>query len=612
MTRPSRLDFIIGLILTLTTALVYGHMLGHHFVLIDDPVYVSRNPHVESGLTLQGIKWAFTTTKAEFWQPLTWLSYMLDTQLLGTQPAGYLFTNLLLHVINVLMVFVVFRRMTDKVWQSAFVAALFALHPLHVESVAWIAERKDVLSALFWMLTIYAYLYYVQNPRLKSYVLVSLLFTLGLMAKPMLVTLPFVLLLLDFWPLGRLKFPRAADSATPSKQQVIREKIPLLLITLVFSLTAFFVQKSGGGIGSSEQFAVMDRIYNAQISYAGYLWKLIWPQKLAVFYPFPQHFPFWQVASAFCGLVAITVLALKSVGRYPFFIVGWLWYLGTLFPVIGLIKIGDFAMADRYMYIPLIGPAVIIAWGFPEMLARIPRRKFIAAAAACIALAVLSLATHRQVRVWASSVALFEHALQVTNDNFFAHYGLGHVYAGKGDYDAASVQFSEAVRINPTKAALRNDWGRCLIGQAKLSEARVQFLAAHEIAPHLADTHFYLANVQVIQNQFDPAVYHFSEALRLHPDADGKRIGGKYTPAADYHELVSRYADMGTLNQAIDQNQTILRRQPGNLAALRKLIIAYAVKGDYRRAFARLKVDSSPGNRMRDIIRGYAAWKPVP
>jgi Tfp pilus assembly protein PilF len=612
MNRPSGLNLIIGLILTLATVLVYGHMIGHQFVLIDDPVYVSRNPYVESGLTLQGVKWAFTTTKAEFWQPLTWLSYMLDTQLLGTQPRSYLFTNLLLHVINSIMVFAVFKRMTDKVWPSAFVAAFFALHPLHVESVVWIAERKDVLSALFWMLTSDGYLYYVENPGLKSYVAVCLLFTLGLMAKPMLVTLPFALLLLDFWPLGRFKFQSAGGDARPSMLKLIREKIPLLLITIGFSLTAFLAQKTGGGVASTEQFAFMDRIYNALISYTGYLWKMIWPHKLAVFYPFPQRFPFWQLAGALCGLVTITVLALKSVRRYPFLIVGWLWYLGTLVPVIGLIKIGDFAMADRYMYIPLIGPAVIIAWGGSEILAGIPRKKIISATAAVIVLAALSLATHWQVRVWSNSFTLFEHALKVTNDNFLAHYGLGHVYAGKADYDAAGVHFSKAVRINPTKATLYNDWGRSLIGQEKLSEAKVQFLAAHDIAPNLAETHFYLANILVIQKQFDRAVYHFSEALRRHPDGNGQRISAKNESSADYHELVSRYAVTAKLNQAIDQNQTILTRHPENLDALRKLIIAYSVKGKYSRAFARLRVDTSPGSRMRDIVRGYAVWKPVP
>jgi len=302
---------------------------------------------------------------------------------------------------------------------------------------------------------------------------------------------------------------------------------------------------------------------------------------------------------------------LKSVSRYPFLIVGWLWYLGTLVPVIGLIKIGDFAMADRYMYIPLIGPAVIIAWGVPEMLARIPRNKFIAATAAVIALAVLSLATHRQVRIWANSFTLFEHALKVTNDNFFAHYGLGHVYSGKGDYDAASVHFSKAVRINSTKATLYIDLGRSLAGRGNIKDAKTQFVKALEIKPHYPATHFYLANVLVVQNQLNKAIYHFSEALRLHPDYGRfqSEVGIKSAPG--YHELVSLYNNYQRLNRDIIHYQKILASNSQNVDALRRLLIAYSIKGNYDNAFALLQVDKSTHARIRDITRGYAAWHPL-
>ncbi len=611
MNRSHRLDLIVCLVLALTTVLVYRDIFSHQFVIIDDPVYVSQNPYVGSGLTLQGVKWAFTTTRAEFWHPLTWLSYMLDTQMLGARPAGYLFTNLLLHVLNAILVFLLFTRMTGAVWQSAFVAALFALHPLHVESVAWIAERKDVLSAFFWMLTTYFYFSYVERPGYKRYLSVCLLLTLGLMAKPMLVTLPFVLLLLDYWPLGRFKPEKPLGASIPSALFLIREKIPLFIITTVFSLTAFLVQKSGGGISSTEQYSFADRTYNAIISYTSYMWKMIWPHKLAVFYSFPDNFPIWKVGSAVFLLICITIPALKSTRRYPFFIVGWLWYLGTLLPVIGLIKFGDFSMADRYMYIPLIGLAIIIAWGIPVILSRIPLKRIVLATAAAIALAGLTFTTYWQVRVWTNSFTLFEHALQVTEDNFFAHYGLGHVYAGQEKFDQAITHFSKAVHINSTKATLYNDLGRSLAGRGNINAARIQFLKALEIKPHLPATHFYLANIMVAQNQLNKAIYHFSEALRLHPDYSSFQSDAENTSVPGYQKLVSLYNTRQRLNQDINYYQKILAANSQNADALRKLVIAYSVQGDYDNAFALLQVDKSTRARIRAITRGYARWSLV-
>jgi thioredoxin-like negative regulator of GroEL len=611
MNRSHRLDLVICLVLALATVLVYWDIFSHQFVIIDDPVYVAQNPYVQSGLTPQSVKWAFTTTKAEFWHPLTWLSYMLDTQMLGARPAGYLFTNLLLHVLNAILVFLLFSRMAGAVWQSAFVAALFALHPLHVESVAWIAERKDVLSAFFWMLTTYFYCYYVNRPGYKRYLTVCLFLTLGLMAKPMLVTLPFVLLLLDYWPLGRFKPERPLGASIPSALFLIREKIPLFIITAVFSLTTFLVQKTGGGISSAEQYSFTDRIYNAIISYTSYMWKMIWPHRLAVFYPFPDNFPIWKVGGAVFLLMGITILAFKSARRYPFFIVGWLWYMGTLFPVIGLIKIGDFSMADRYMYIPMIGLAIIIAWGVPVMLARIPVKRIVLATAGAIALAGLTLTTYWQVKLWTNSLTLFEHALQVTEDNFFAHYGLGHVYSGQGKYDAAITHFSKAVHINPTKVTLYNDLGRSLAGRGNIQDARIQFLKALEIKPHHPAAHFYLANILVVQNQFNKAIYHFSEALRLHPDYSNFQSDAENTSVPGYHKLLSLYNTSQRLNQDINYYQKILADNSQNADALRRLAIAYSVKGDYDNALALLQVDKSTRARIRDITRGYADWRPL-
>ncbi len=611
MSRFHRFDLFICLTLAFMTVLVYWDLFSHQFVIIDDPVYVSQNPDVQSGFSLQGIKWAFTTTRAEFWHPLTWLSYMLDTQFFGQRPAGYLFTNLLLHVFNALLVFVLLKTTTHNRWQSAVVAAVFALHPLHVESVAWIAERKDVLSSFFWLLTTGAYIHYVRNPRPMRYLVMCLTMALGLMAKPMLVTLPFGLLLLDYWPLNRWTFESSTRHQLRSALYLIREKIPLFLMAAIFSLIAFRVQRTGGGIGSTDQYAFADRVGNAIISYTSYLGQMIWPHKLAVFYPFPPEIPVWKVAGAACLLVGFTILALKSARRYPFLIVGWLWYLGTLIPVIGLVKIGDFSRADRYMYMPLVGLAVILAWGIPAALARLPRKNMALTVAAVIALAALSWSAHRQVRIWTNSFTLLSHALEATDNNFYAHFGLGHAYAGQGRYDQAAMHFSKAIHIKPTKVTLYNDLGRCLAAQGKIKTAGIQFEKALAINPRHPSAHFYLANIAVIQHQFQKSIYHFSEALRFHSDFSRNRTNAKITNLSDYQVLVSVYQSSQKLDREIRHYHELLTDNAQNLAALRKLIIAYSVKGDYDSALALLRVDKSASGRIREITEGYRNWNPI-
>jgi tetratricopeptide (TPR) repeat protein len=612
MNRSYRFDLFICLVLASLTVLVYGDIFSHQFVIIDDPAYVDGNPHVQSGLTLENIKWAFTTTRAEFWHPLTWLSYMLDAQLFGHRPAAYLFTNLLLHALNAVLIFALFNAMTHDRWQSALVAALFALHPLHVESVAWVAERKDVLSCFFWLLTTGQYIRFVRNPGFNAYLLLCLALTLGLMAKPMLVTLPFVLLLLDYWPLNRFPVEKTPGANRTTAIFLVREKIPLFILAAVFSLTTALVQKAGGGISSAAQYPVADRIWNAIIAYAVYAGKMIWPQKLAVFYPFPDTFPAWKVAAAAILLIGITTLAIRSARSHPFFIVGWLWYLGTLVPVIGLVKIGDFSMADRYMYIPLIGLAIIAAWGAAALLTAIPRKKIALTAVSLTVLAGLSWASFWQVKTWANSFTLLNHALEVTENNFYAHYGLGHAYAGRGQFAQAVIQFSRAIQINPAKATLYNDLGRCLAGQGRFKDARIQFENAHAINPRHPAAHYYLANIFLIQNQFPRSIYHFSEALRFRSNLNGNAAGGNPETVLDYHQLVSKYALADRRNRAIDHNQNIREHHPENLEALRRLMIAYSVKGEYQRAFALIEVETAPEKRRRDIVRGYADWKPVP
>jgi len=360
--------FLIYLLLAVSTFAVYWQVHNYDFVNYDDESYVSKNQSVKVGFTCDSIRWAFSTGHQGNWHPLTWLSHMLDCQLFGTDAGWHHLTNLLLHITNTLLLFAVLKRMTGTLWQCAFVAAVFALHPLHVESVAWISERKDVLSTLFWMLTMAAYLHYVKHPCVGRYLLTLLAFATGLMAKPMLVTLPFVLLLLDDWPLGRLQPAQTAEetyrqtlkSANYSQWQVsyrlVREKVPFFILSAVSGVVTFLVQQSGGAISSIEDASLVIRIANAFICYIKYIENMFWPSRLAIFYPHPLNtVSIWQAAVAALLLLLISILALRLTRNHKYFAVGWLWYLGTLVPVIGLIQVGDQALADRYTYIPLIG-----------------------------------------------------------------------------------------------------------------------------------------------------------------------------------------------------------------------------------------------------------------
>jgi tetratricopeptide (TPR) repeat protein len=533
---------------------------------------------------------------------------MLDTRLFGVNPGGYLFTNLLLHVLNSLLLFIILNKMTGATWQSAFVAALFALHPLHVESVAWIAERKDVLSALFWMLTMGFYMYYVKRPGPLRYLMVCLCFVLGLMAKPMLVTLPFVLLLLDAWPLERLDFRTSPKALMPSFFRLLAEKAPLLALSAAASAMTLLAQKRGGGLVSSDHYPIADRIANAIASYMAYIGKMIWPSKMAVFYPFPTDFSVMLMAGFLLALIIISVLSIRWARPYPFFIVGWLWYLGTLFPVIGLVKIGDFAMADRYTYIPLTGLFIIIAWGGAEICANFRFQKSILVAAAIITLVGLSLVTVSQVRYWANSLALYQHALRVTENNFFAHFALGHAYAKQGRSDLSIANFKEAVRINPNIAILHHDLGRALAAQGKYREAIQKMYDALDVKPDFPDAHYSLANVLVVQKKYDNAIYHFSEAIRLHPSLFEGQRKIQDLKLEGYDKIISTLQDPGEIDLKIRGYLEILKKNPGDLATLRQLAITYSAREDFDDAFVLLQVNTSADAIMKALKKGYKKW----
>ena len=470
--QDNRQSRVIYLVLIVITFALFSRVLSSDFINFDDGTYITENPMVQNGLTSTSVVWAFTSGYASNWHPLTWISHMVDCQLYGLNPQGHHLTSLLFHIFNVLLLFLVLRNITGAVWRSAVVAALFAWHPLHVESVAWVAERKDVLSTFFWLLTMLAYARYaeeskVQSPKSKVYYGLALVcFALGLMAKPMLVTLPFLLLLLDFWPLRRIYDPDAKAcgaglrftiyeptdlqtassfkapsgplaSPTSHKSQItyrklILEKVPFLLLAIASSVVTFLVQKTGGAVASLEALSFGQRIANALVSYIRYLGKMVWPRDLAVFYPIHHAWAAWQWAGAGLLIVAISVLAIAMIRQRPYFSVGWFWYLGTLVPVIGLIQVGGQSMADRYTYMPLVGIFIIFSWGMADLLGRGQLRRMNLAWAVIVPVLVACLmVTRSQTSYWKDSITLFRHAIAVTTDNTLAHVDLGRAF-GQG------------------------------------------------------------------------------------------------------------------------------------------------------------------------------------
>ncbi len=557
-TANTRRDFFIYLFLILVTLATYWQVCNNEFVNFDDPEYVTENPQVQAGLTLKGIVWAFTTGHALNWHPLTWISHMIDCQLYGLNAQGHHLTNLLFHAVNTVLLFLVFRRMTGAVWQSAFVAVLFAVHPLHVESVAWVAERKDVLSSFFWILTMWTYASYVENPSPYRYLLTLIFFALGLMAKPMLVTLPFVLLLLDWWPLGRtpiaqsgeVKNQRMAESIHPKDRlslnlRLLWEKIPLFFLVAVSSVVIFAAQYKDA-VARLGQFPINIRLANALVSYVAYIVKMIWPTNLAVLYPHPGNtLPNWQVVGAGLLLVCVSGLFIWAAQWRPYPAVGWLWYIGTLVPVIGIVQVGVQSMADRYMYMPLVGLSIIIAWGVPDFVARWRHRKIWLAIATGVLLLVLMGRTWSQVRYWRDSITLFEHAVNVTANNPVAHYNLGVALAEQGRIAEAIAHYSEAVWINPEYAMAHNNLGVVLDSQGQIKEAMVHYSEALRIKPDFWEAHNNLGTALESQGQITEAIANYSEALRIKPDfwQAHYNLGVALTKQGRIAEAIAHYSE---------------------------------------------------------------------
>lgn len=512
---------LLCLALVSITFLVYWPVTQYPFVNYDDDVYITSNPLVQEGLTLEGLVRAFTSPSF-LWHPLTILSHMLACQFFGLDAGWHHLVNVLLHLASTVLLFLVLNRMTGAPGLSWFVAALFALHPLHVESVAWVTERKDVLSAFFWMLALWGYLGYVAKPGWPRYLLVLLFFALGLLAKPMLVTLPLVLLLLDYWPLGRFPWQglKREHGAAPSPAGIVRlvgEKIPFLVLSIAASVVTSVATQRIGTMSTLDAHPLDLRIANALVSYVAYLGKMIWPQHLAVFYPFPLNFPLWQTMGSALVIMGISGACLWAARKHPYFFVGWFWYLGTLVPVIGLVQVGLQGMADRYTYIPSIGLFLAIAWGMPAVLPRWRYQKLILSLTAAVVLIAFTVCTWFQIQHWRNSVTLFQHAVAVTSDNYVAHYNLGTALEQEGKTDEAISHYGEALKIGRDVIKPHYNLGTILSRQGRLDEAAAHFMEVLKAKPDYPEAHLNLGITLARQGKLEEAATHFSEALKLRP-----------------------------------------------------------------------------------------------
>jgi len=652
---------IVCIFLTVATLAAFWRVNDCDFTDYDDETYITQNSHIQNGFRTDAIRWAFTTYHAANWHPLTWISHMTDIRLFGLNPHMHHLVSLLFHVANTLLLFFVLHRMTKAFWQSAFVAALFALHPLHVESVAWAAERKDVLSTFFWMLTIAAYAGYIERKtedgrgRTKAnasssvfglrssvllYLAVVLCFALGLMSKPMLVTLPFVLLLLDYWPLGRLdaemggrgdtttlrnrnaegtlslankrkdqahkrvtaEGPAQASASASSRPRIpapalicplLLEKIPLFGLSALSCIVTFIAQQKGGAVQSIQALPVSARISNAFVSYVAYVAKTIWPNNLAIFYPHPISWPFWQAAGAALLFAAVACAVIRAAGRYPYLFVGWLWYAATLAPVVGLVQVGAQARADRYTYIPLTGLFIMAAWGIPELLGKWRHRKQALVACAALTLSCFFIITRIQVGYWTDSFKLFNHALNVTSNNYCAYYNRGNAYKIIGNYEQAIMDYDSAIKIYPQYPNAYNNRGNAYSILHNYERAINDYSMAIRFVPQYAEAYNNRGFAYRRLGDYVQAIDDFSRAIDLNPEYD-----------VAYYGRGNSYYNLGNLRQAISDYDKAIGINPQYADAYTNRGLAYSKLGDGEQAAEDFKAAARFGSaEAKGILR---------
>lgn len=543
-----RTEWILSLGLVLFVVAVYHPVGSFEFVHFDDNLYVTENLHVQDGLNLKNIAWALKSTRASNWHPLTWISHMLDYQLYGLNPGMHHITSLIIHAVNCLLLFLILNRITGTVWQSAIVAGLFGLHPINVDSVVWIAERKNILSTFFCMLTLLTYSYYVEKPRFGIYTLTLILFALGLMTKPIIVSIPFALLLLDYWPLNRLQSPK---SVFP----LILEKIPFILLAILSIVISYVIVQEDSILITTDTRSMTLRLANAVTAYITYIGKMLWPVNLSIFYPYPKTIPFWKTLMACVLLVGVSIYSIRLGKQHAYLITGWYWYLLTLFPFIGQLQAGLWpAMADRWAYIPFIGLFVGIAWAGTEVCSKINIGRTAIGIIILVIFSVLTFRTWFQIQHWRNSVTLFKHALASTSDNYVIHNNLANVLEWKGNIFEAKAHYMEALRINPEFITARYNLGNLFKTEGRMTEAVEQYKAVLRMNPEHVPAHNNLATTLInvteieriiddcskleerpqdltairhqlksarhLQDMMDEAIYHFKEVLRITPDSD--------------------------------------------------------------------------------------------
>lgn len=572
---PARARVVwLALGLALATVVLYWPAMRGGFVNYDDPDYLTANRHVQAGLTWDGVRWAFTTGHASNWHPLTWLSHMLDWQLFGEQPWGHHFTSVLLHGVNAALVFLAFRALAGALWPSLVAAILFAAHPLRVESVAWLSERKDVLSTACWLLATLAYAAYARSARdgpWKNpwYWLTALWMALGLMSKPMLVTLPFVFLLLDYWPLRRTPWLPSVEGAPPPRPltALVVEKIPLLALVVASSVITYLVQRAGGAVSPLTGLPIEARLGNAVVSYIRYLGKALWPTDLAVLYPHPGYWPIGVVAGCAVLLLALTAGAWWLRRRQPWLVVGWLWYVGTLVPVIGIVQVGIQSMADRYTYVPMLGLALAVTWAGFHLAARSEGWRAGLVLVGVLYASFCLVLTRQQIGYWRDSEALFRRTVAVTKNNYLAYNNLGFDFSSQGRLEEAREMYERSLAINPNYEEARNNLGYALAKLGRPAEAIPHYEAAIRLKPALAEAHNNLGNALSEVGRADDALAAYRRALELKPDH------------ADAHNnLGIALAMRGEFDAAIEHLETSLRFKPRNASAHGNLGNAYAVQ----------------------------------
>ncbi|MHC4159133.1 MAG: tetratricopeptide repeat protein [Planctomycetota bacterium] len=603
LSRENLHVLLLATALVLATTATYWQVQEFELLTLDDGDYVWQNQQVRDGLTWQGFTWAFTATHSANWHPLTWLSLMLDCELFESEARGCHTTNMLLHIANTLLLFWVMKKMTDAIWPSAFVAALFALHPLHIESVAWVSERKDVLSTLFWLLTMWAYARYTEHRKPLRYMLILLFFALGLLAKPMLVTLPFVLLLLDYWPLERMQLNSLANLRKKAAPLVV-EKIPLSILTLISCVVTYIAQQTGGAVWS---IPVILRIPNIFVAYARYIEKMLWPNNLAIYYPYTTDaILLGQTIVSVLVLIVISIRVFQSARNYKYLPVGWLWYLGTLVPVIGIIQVGSQARADRYTYVTLIGLFIIIAWGVADYAKNRNLSKNLLWLPALVVLTPLTIYTYKQIGYWQNSAKLYEHALAVTARNHFAHFLLASVLDANKETDKAIKHYTEALKLFPEGSERhiesRSRLAQLLIDKGRMDEAIMHCREILRAKPDDSIAHTNLGVALAAKGELYEAIAHYKKAIENEPEYVNALIN-----------LGVALGAQGELDEAISHFQKVLTLEPESAPAHYNLGFALKLKDDVDEAIVHLeesiRIDPNDGRAetlLKTIIQEQA------